>query len=267
MESVAIFRELGDRQHCAYALLFLALVLTYQNKPDLHQAFDLFRESLDLFRETKDQWGEAYTLTYLGDALLAPDHVVSARSVLEMGLKLWRQIGDSWGIATHLFIMGGAAWYGSDYATARAHCQEAVDLLRQHSDKWGLARGLNRLGYALLFLSEPQPAKVCFIESLALFQEIGNRRGIIYCLSGLGGVAAKTGWPDRAARVFGAIQALSGTASMLQYGFDRARYQRTFLLAHAEAKDESAWQAAYAEGQAMTFEQVIAYALEAADPS
>ncbi|HJW83341.1 MAG TPA: tetratricopeptide repeat protein, partial [Anaerolineae bacterium] len=264
-ESVAIFRELGDQRHCAYALLFLALVLTYQDKPDLHSAFDLFRESIDLFRETKDKWGEAYALTYLGDALLVPDNVVSARSVLEMGLKLWRQVGDGWGIATHLFIMGGVAWYDGDYATARAHCQEAVDRLRQHSDKWGLARGLNRLGYACLYLGEPQPAKVCFIESLKLFQDIGNRRGVIYCLSGLGGVAAKVGWLDRAARVFGAIQALSGRTSTLQYGFDRARYQRTLALARAEAKDESAWNAAYAEGQTMTFEQAIACGLEASD--
>ena len=32
MESVAIFRELGDLRRCAYPLLFLALVLTYQDQ-------------------------------------------------------------------------------------------------------------------------------------------------------------------------------------------------------------------------------------------
>ena len=50
MESVAIFRELGDLRRCAYPLLFLALVLTYQDKPDLPAAFKLFQESIDLFR-------------------------------------------------------------------------------------------------------------------------------------------------------------------------------------------------------------------------
>lgn len=265
MESVAIFRELGDPLRCAHPLLFLALVLTYQDKPDLDVAFKLFRESIRLFREAREQWGEAYALTYYGDALLVSDDVVSARSVLDMGLKLWQHVGDSWGIGTHLFIIGGVAWYDRDYAAARAHCQEAVDRLRQSSDKWGLARGLNRLGYALLYLGEPQQAQVCFIESLTLFQEIGNRRGIIYCLAGLGGVAAKMGLPERAARIFGAIQTLSGVTSMLQYGMDRARYQRTLALARDEAKDESAWTAAYAEGRAMTIEQVIADALEAAD--
>jgi predicted ATPase len=264
-ESAAIFRELGDQRRCAYPQLLLALALTYQDQPDLESALNLFRESIELLRETKDQWGEAYALTCLGDALLVTSDLVSARSVLETGLKLWREVGDNWGIGTHLFIVGGVAWYDGDYATAYAHCQEAVDLLRQHSDKWVLARGLDRLGYALLFLGETRPARAHFIESLALFQEIGNRRGIIYCLAGLGGVAAKIGLPDRAARLFGAIRVLSGVTSTLQFGIDRARYQRTLALARAEAKDQSAWNAAYVEGQAMTIEQAIAYAFEATD--
>jgi tetratricopeptide (TPR) repeat protein len=265
VESVAIFRELGDTRRCAYPLLFLALVLTYQDKPDLPVAFKLFRESIDLFRSAKDKWSEAYALTYLGDALLVPDDVVSAGAVLELGLKLWREVGDDWGTGTHLFIMGGVAWYAGDYAAARVQCQEAVDLLRQHSDKWGLARGLNRLGYAWLYLGDPRQARASFAESTTLFQEIGNRRGVVYCLAGLGGVAAKIGRPDCAARIFGAIQALAGATSMLQYGIDRARYQRTLALARQEVQDESTWNSAYAEGRTMTFEQVIAYALKATD--
>jgi tetratricopeptide (TPR) repeat protein len=265
MESAAIFRELGDLSRCAYPQLFLALVLTYQDQPDLQAAFPLFRESIELFRAAVDKWSEAYALTYLGDALLVPDDAASARDVLEQGLKLWREVGDNWGIGTHLFIMGGVAWYAGDYTAARAQCQEAVDLLRQHSDKWGLARGLNRLGYAWLYLGDPQRARASFTESLTLFQEIGNRRGVVYDLSGLGGVAAKIGCPECAARIFGAIQALSGVTSMLQYGIDRARFQRTAALAREEIQDEPAWNSAYAEGQTMTFEQAIAYALAATD--
>ncbi len=263
MESIAIFRELGDLHRSAYPLLFQALVLTYQDKPDLQAAFKLFQESIDLFRAAGDKWSEAYALTYLGDALLVPDDAASARDVLERGLRLWREVADNWGIGTHLFIMGGVAWYAGDYATARAQCQEAVDLLRQYTDKWGLARGLSRLGYAWLYLKDPQQARASFAESMTLFQDIGNRRGVVYCLSGLAGVAAKIGQPESAARIFGALQALSGMTSMLQYGIDRARYQRTMALAREELPDESAWNSAYETGRMMTFEQAIACALEA----
>jgi non-specific serine/threonine protein kinase len=51
MESADIFRELGDLRRCAYPLLFLALVLTYQDKPDLQVAFKLFRESSICFAQ------------------------------------------------------------------------------------------------------------------------------------------------------------------------------------------------------------------------
>jgi predicted ATPase len=265
IESASIFHELGDQRGSAYPLLFLALVMTYQDKPDLQSAMKLFRESVSLFRETKDQWGEAYALTYWGDALLMPDDVAAARPVLDLGLKLWREVGDSWGIGTHLFIMGGLAWYDGDYATAHIQCQEAVERLRPYADKWGLARGLIRLGYACLYLDQLDKAQACFAESLTLFQEIGNRRGVIYCLSGLGGVAAKAGQLGRAARLFGAIQSLAGATSMLQYGIDRARYQRTLALARAEVKDEAAWIAAYAEGQALGLDQAIGLAIDTTD--
>ncbi len=265
IESASIFHELGDKRGSAYSLLFLALVMTYQDKPDLPSAMKLFHESVSLFREAHDQWGEAYALTYLGDALLMPDDVAAARPVLDAGLKLWREVGDSWGIGTHLFIMGSLAWYDGDYATARSQCQEAVDRLRRYADKWGLARGLSRLGFALLYLNDLPSAITCLTESLTLFQEIGNRRGVIYCLAGLGGAAAKAGSPDRAARTFGAIQALSGVTSMLEYGLDRARYQRTLALARAEATDEAPWNAAYAEGRAMNLEEAIALATEVAN--
>ncbi len=267
MESIAIFRERGDKQRCAYPSLFLALVLTYQDKPDLPIAFKLFRESIDLFRAAGDKWSEAYALTYLGDALLVPDDLASARAVLELGLKLWREVGDEWGIGTHLFIIGGVTWYAGDYATARAQCQEAVNLLRRHSDKWGLARGLSRLGFAWLYLNDPRQAAVNFIESMTLFQEIRNRRGVVYCLAGLGGVAAKIGWPDRAARIFGAVDALSGATSMLQYGIDRARYQRTLALAREDVPDEFIWNSAHKEGRTLTLEQAIAYAVQAVQAS
>ena len=116
MESVAIFRELGDMHRGAYPLLFLALVLTYQDKPDLQVAFKLFRECIDLFRAAKDKWSEAYALTYLGDALLVPDDVVSARAVLERGLKLWREVGDELG-NRYSSASSSAAWPGMPVTT------------------------------------------------------------------------------------------------------------------------------------------------------
>jgi hypothetical protein len=119
------------------------------------------------------------------------------------------------------------------------------------------------LGFALLSLNEVPRAAACFNESLDLWQSMGNRRGIIHCLIGLGGVAAKNGQPDRSARLLGAVDGLSRQTLYVAYGIDRARYDRTLEPARSRV-DEAIWNAAFANGQAMTMEQAIAYALEMA---
>jgi hypothetical protein len=179
-------------------------------------------------------------------------------------LQLWRAVGDTWGEGNHLCALGSVEWYEGNDAASCAHCQESVDLLRTHADRWGLARALNRLGFALISLNQVPRAEACFHESLDLWQSMGNRRGIIHGLIGLGGVAAKNGQPDRAARLLGAVDGLSRQTLYVAYGIDRARYDRTLELARSRL-DEATWNASFSIGQAMTMEQAIAHARETKD--
>ena len=104
---------------------------------------------------------------------------------------------------------------------------------------------------------------------LTLWQEIGNPRGLLYTLIGLGGVLGQSGQPDRAARLFGAVYALTGKTPLFESGIDRARYERTLALVHNRISPQ-AWDAAFQAGQIMSRDQAIALALEevsAAQPS
>jgi len=47
-----------------------------------------------------------------------------------------------------------------------------------------------------------------FTEALTLFRDQGNRGGMTWCLSGLAGVAGAGGLPERAAKLWGAGEAL-----------------------------------------------------------
>ncbi len=142
----------------------------------------------------------------------------------------------------------------------RIICQTSVDLLREHRDRWGLARALNRLGFALIASNDVSLAKAYFIESLELWQFMGNRRGIIHTLIGLGGIAAESGQPARAARLLGAVECLSRETLYVAYGLDRARYERTLERARPHLA-EAEWNAAFSQGQALTLEQAVACAL------
>jgi len=64
----------------------------------------------------------------------------------------------------------------------------------------------------------------------------------------------------RAARLFGAAQALAETSANQSTFFDRVEFQRSVDALRA-ALGEEVFTAAWAEGRAMTVEQAIAYAL------
>jgi len=66
---------------------------------------------------------------------------------------------------------------------------------------------------------------------------------------------------ERAARLFGAAEALRAAAGVPLTPFDRADYDRDVAAIQAQL-DNAALKAAWVEGRAMSLEQAVAYALE-----
>jgi hypothetical protein len=74
-------------------------------------------------------------------------------------------------------------------------------------------------------------------------------------------VAEMQGDPARAARLYGAAEALWTRVSIAPDPGSRAQVERHLAAARVRL-DEAAWSAAWGEGRAMSSEQAIAYALE-----
>jgi non-specific serine/threonine protein kinase len=105
-------------------------------------------------------------------------------------------------------------------------------------------------------------------EGARIGRDLGDRLAGVYYVWGLGKVAALQGEPKRAARLWGAAEALREYMGMSLSQFDLAHsgYERD--LAHARSSlDESTWVAAWSEGRAMSPEQAIEYALSTEDTS
>ena len=97
-------------------------------------------------------------------------------------------------------------------------------------------------------------------ESLTLIQELGDKKGIAECLPGLAEVAQADGLPQRGTKLLGAVEALLERLGARLDPTERAEFDHTLAAAHAQL-DEAAFNAAWAEGRAMTMEQAIALAL------
>ena len=94
-----------------------------------------------------------------------------------------------------------------------------------------------------------------------LSQEVGDKVGIAYGLEGLAGVAAGQGEVARAARLWGAAEALRRVLGAPLPPTEGAKFAPMVVAAQAQV-DPVTWAAAWAEGRAMPLEQAVAYALE-----
>jgi hypothetical protein len=105
-----------------------------------------------------------------------------------------------------------------------------------------------------------------FAESLAVWQWIGNKKGTAECFEGLAAVVGGQGEPERAARLLGAAAALRESRNVPVPPVERTDLDRVTGSARSSL-GEAAFGAAWAAGQALPLDQVIAEALQEARAS
>jgi len=81
----------------------------------------------------------------------------------------------------------------------------------------------------------------------------------VYCLAGFAGVAALAGQDERAARLFGAVEAAAQRLALKMDDLDRMTYD-PMIAAVRGRLGEASFNAAWAAGRAMTLEQALACA-------
>ena len=107
-----------------------------------------------------------------------------------------------------------------------------------------------------------RPARL-FEEGLTLSAEVGEATNVAYCLEGLATIAASEGRLERAARLWGAAEAIFQAIEVVAYPYATDRSLRDHQVATArERLNQETWTRAWAQGREMTTEQAIEYALE-----
>ena len=90
-ESLAIKREIGDRQGEAASLINLGNIAN--TRGDLAEAERLYRESLAIKREIGDRQGEATSLKDLGELMLEKGDIDTGKKLIEDSHLIEREIG------------------------------------------------------------------------------------------------------------------------------------------------------------------------------
>jgi predicted ATPase len=227
------------------------------------QAARLYEESLALSREARDERGVASSLLQLGNVSGDRGNHEGAKTFYEEGLALSRKLDDKALLASALISVGAEFLLQGDHERGAMLNEEAAELYRERGNRGHLQYALDNLGWAALMRGDQQQADVLHRESLALSRQLGDKLVAAEALEGLACSASARGEAERVARLFGAAEALREAVGYRQEPREHA-LREPYLAATRPRLSEARWDAAWAEGRRLGFEEAIAYALEKA---
>jgi predicted ATPase len=266
-ETIALSRALGstDSWDVAHALYWAAGVSLRGNEYEI--ARGQAQESLALFRQAGDRIRMAWAFEILGWITEAQDDYSTARFYYEEFLRLW-QTADfgNYEVKKRHIIEGIESIADLDrrmgnYAKARVCYEEALAYYREEGDRLRARSTLHSLGRIALAELDYTQAVRLLRESLPDLTTARNElRWTVARLTNLAEAFRAQGEPLRAARLLGAVEseAYKGVPS------NQTEYIQSVAATKA-ALGETAFAAARAEGQALTLEQVVTYALAATE--
>jgi ATP/maltotriose-dependent transcriptional regulator MalT len=166
-----------------------------------------------------------------------------------------------------LTVLGQVALAEGEFERAERLFDESEELLRAAGSWWGLSANLSIRAITTAMRGDHARTVTLLRESLALALRLRDTQNAAYGLEGLAGALAMLRQGRRAARLFGAAEALrERTGSVIRLAALRELRERHLAALRAQLNaDELA--AEWAEGRAMLSEQAVAYALEGDEAS
>jgi tetratricopeptide (TPR) repeat protein len=260
-EGLALARE--ERGVALFlCLLGLAATADVQDEAELARAQAAAEECLLLSQQQGGPSWIGYARRTLGWLALQTGDYARARAESTAALAALRKFGDRTAIAVVLIDLGDDARGEGDLAEATAIYEQSLELNREFDFHRGhVARLLCRLGDVALEQGDLVQARSRYAESLRIAHAADAPGRIAAALEKLGSLAVVQGQPERALRLAGAASACRERSRQPLRARDQAALAAKLEPAR-QALGAALQTAAWREGQAMTAESAILYALE-----
>jgi non-specific serine/threonine protein kinase len=262
-ESLALFGEVADPRGVVEALRAVGLCLLEAGEP-AEQVRPPLEESMARARAMGDHRSAGVALRFLGHLAARERDDPGAHRLLGEALALFRQLGNVVEIGDALRVRGVFSLGRGDLAGARRDLEEGLVILRRLGHK--RATGLVLLALGCLAREEGDRARAGELlkEGARLLREVAAP-GIHHILGYLGQRAIARGQFARGLRLLGAAAAAhaENVVFSILLASDHPVERASAIGAARAALGEQAFAADWAEGQAMTPEQALDYALTA----
>lgn len=257
-EAHAIARAEGDQQETAIALAILGHTLWHMGDAD--RPAQLCDESLTLARRSQNQRTLVSSLREFGYVVWHKGEYERLAQLADEYLHLSRALGDRSATADALLLLGEAALGAKQYSRAVALYEESLTLSRVQKDKVAMTRALVSLGNVAAYEENYDRAGPLYREALATAAELRDMWWLVRCLEGMAGAEAAQGQFHRAAQLVGAVDQFREALGSPLPRTDQNGYDHTIAVTGSRLGDE-AFRAAWADGRAMSLEQVVVLAL------
>lgn len=257
-ESLPIWRSLNDIQGLARALNLLGAIAFYS--ADYPAACELYTESLSKLRGVDEPWWQGNVLSNLGLTLIHMEDYDRAERFIAESIALHRSLGDKCVVISSLGNLSVVYFHRGDYKAATALAQEFLDQNRLMGDRRNMIHALLTLGRIANHVGDLSEAHARYAEGLLLANEISNWPCIVRTIAGFARISADDQQWSRAARLLGFVGAQRERISLNMNPDELRMYEQALQVARTNTRDAE-WPILLQEGQAMTFKEVVNYAL------
>jgi tetratricopeptide (TPR) repeat protein len=228
---------------------------------DREAAAHAAEERLALARELEDAKSESGALGL--QAVLAEERgdLARAEEILATRLELSRARGDA----------GRPERRGTEYAEfllrqgrhgeAGGLLEECLAGARARGDTFLVGRCTAELGWLALIEGRHAEALAHLTEGVRLLAGLGERYGTVFCIPLIAEVLAERGSAEKSARLVGASVAQLEESELALWAVG-VRRREASIAKLREALGEARFAELYAEGEAMSFDEVVEYALD-----
>jgi predicted ATPase/predicted Ser/Thr protein kinase len=257
-QALAAAEALGDP--AAIAEMGSSLALKLFGHGDAGRAQELVERSLALCQDRSEmQERAAFDVMLMGELAYSEGNPTRAQKLHEHALGTYRDLDRPKRAAWALMDIGIQACMKGDLVRARQLHEESVAMWRCLDDRLFLGVELSNLGSVLVDLGELERGRALLVESLSILVDM--RSGVAdWPLLDFGMLAHAQGQHVRAVRLLGAADALRRPSGRGIAADERGENDRALASLRAQL-GETAFAAAWREGQALSLQEATALAM------
>jgi hypothetical protein len=259
-KAVALARQAGDQRLLALALGFQASSTLFVGR--YAEAEPILQEALAAARASGDMTLAGMPMSMLGQSIASRNPTSpEAQAYMTEGSALMAESGDRWVAAMSQLGMAMGAKARGDHNEARLRFSSIGPLFQELGDRHRLNMVRSELAHLDRYEGNLDKAEAAYRETILQWRRLGHRAAIAHQLESFAFIALRREDGQRAARLYGASEALREVIGIAMTPSEKIEYDAEIARLRA-GMDEGLLAAAWSEGRAMTLEQAIACAME-----